>query len=493
MTTPGTELRHRRTKIIATLGPATDDPAVLQGLIDAGVDVVRLNFSHGDAAEHRARAERVRAMTEPRYHLAILGDLQGPKIRIARFRDGPVTLAPGDPFTLDPELDPDAGDAERVGLSYPDLARDVAAGDELLLDDGRIVLRVLEVAGGRIRAETLSGGVLSDAKGLNRAGGGLAAPSITAKDLADIKLAAEIGVDFLAVSYPRSGGDIYYARELLREAGGAGQVVAKIERAEAVANLDDILEAADAIMVARGDLGVEVGDPELPALQKSLIRRAWKHNRVAITATQMMESMITSSIPTRAEVFDVANAVLDGTDAVMLSAETAVGANPVEAVLAMSRICAGSEPNAAGDVLELDPGAGGARDCDEAIAMAAIQTANHLQVKAIAALTESGSTPRQMSRFRCGIPIYAVSRNLETRRRVNLFRGVYPITLSSISTDHAQLNRDLVEVLTASGAVADGDRVIITKGDLAGVQGGTNALKIVQAGSMPEAQGAAVE
>ena len=493
MTAPGTELRHRRTKIIATLGPATDDPAVLQGLIDAGVDVVRLNFSHGDAAEHRARAERVRAMTEPRYHLAILGDLQGPKIRIARFRDGPVTLAPGDPFTLDPELDPDAGDAERVGLNYPDLARDVAAGDELLLDDGRIVLRVLEVAGGRIRAETLTGGALSDAKGLNRAGGGLAAPSITPKDLADIKLAAEIGVDFLAVSYPRSGGDIYYARELLREAGGVGQVVAKIERTEAVANIDDILEASDAIMVARGDLGVEVGDPELPALQKSLIRRAWKHNRVAITATQMMESMITSSIPTRAEVFDVANAVLDGTDAVMLSAETAIGANPVEAVLAMSRICAGSEPNAAGDVLELDPGAGGARDCDEAIAMAAIQTANHLQVKAIAALTESGSTPRQMSRFRCGIPIYAVSRNLETRRRVNLFRGVYPVTLSSISTDHAQLNRDLVAALAASGVVADGDRVIITKGDLAGVQGGTNALKIVQAGAMPEAQGVAVE
>jgi len=493
VTTPGTELRHRRTKIIATLGPATDDPAVLQGLIDAGVDVVRLNFSHGDADQHRARAERVRAMTEPDYHLAILGDLQGPKIRIARFRDGPVTLAPGDPFTLDPELDPDAGDAERVGLSYAELAADVAAGDELLLDDGRIVLRVREVAGGRIRTETLSGGVLSDAKGLNRAGGGLAAPSITPKDLADIKLAAEIGVDFLAVSYPRSGGDIYYARELLREAGGVGQVVAKIERAEAVANLDDILEASDAIMVARGDLGVEVGDPELPALQKSLIRRAWKHNRVAITATQMMESMITSSIPTRAEVFDVANAVLDGTDAVMLSAETAVGANPVAAVLAMSRICAGSEPNAAGDVLELDPGRGSARDCDEAIAMAAIQTANHLQVKAIAALTESGSTPRQMSRFRCNIPIYAVSRNLETRRRVNLFRGVYPVTLSSISTDHAQLNRDLVEVLAASGVVADGDRVIITKGDLAGVQGGTNALKIVQAGAMPEAQGVAVE
>ena len=493
MTAPSTELRHRRTKIIATLGPATDGPDVLQGLIDAGVDVVRLNFSHGDADQHRARAERVRAMTEPGYHLAILGDLQGPKIRIARFRDGPVTLAPGDPFTLDPGLDPDAGDAEQVGLSYPELARDVAAGDELLLDDGRIVLRVREVARGRIRTETLSGGVLSDAKGVNRAGGGLAAPSITSKDLTDIKLAAEIGVDFLAVSYPRSGGDIYYARELLREAGGVGQVVAKIERAEAVDNIDDILEASDAIMVARGDLGVEVGDPQLPALQKSLIRRAWKHNRVAITATQMMESMITSSIPTRAEVFDVANAVLDGTDAVMLSAETAVGANPVEAVLAMSRICAGSEPNAAGDVLELDPGAGGARDCDEAIAMAAIQTANHLQVKAIAALTESGSTPRQMSRFRCNIPIYAVSRSLETRRRVNLFRGVYPITLSSISTDHAQLNRDLVAVLTDSGVVADGDRVIITKGDLAGVQGGTNALKIVQAGSMPEAHGATVE
>ena len=493
MTAPASELHHRRTKIIATLGPATDAPGVLRGLIDAGVDVVRLNFSHGTQDEHRARAEQIREMTEPDYHLAILGDLQGPKIRVTRFRDGPITLKPGDPFVLDPHLDPDAGTNESVGLTYPELSEDVRVGDKLLLDDGRLMLQVKAVESGRIVTETISGGILQDAKGVNRAGGGLSAASISAKDHKDVQLAAEIGVDYLAVSYPRSGGDIYYARELLREAGGNAHLIAKIERAEAVENIDEILEASDAIMVARGDLGVEIGDPELPAVQKSLIRRAWRHNRVVITATQMMESMITSTVPTRAEVFDVANAVLDGTDAVMLSAETAVGENPVEAVLAMSRICVGSEGNAAGDILELTNEEGGMLGPDEAIALSAIFTANHLEVKAIAALTESGSTPRQMSRFRSNIPIYAISRNLETRRRVSLFRGVYPVTLSSISTDHAQLNHDLVEALTKSGVVKEGDRVIITKGDLAGVQGGTNALKIVEAGAMPESQGVAVE
>ena len=493
MTAPSSELRHRRTKIIATLGPATDSPEVLRDLIDAGVDVVRLNFSHGTQDEHRERAERIREMTEPKYHLAILGDLQGPKIRITGFRDGSITLKPGDPFILDPDLKPDAGTEESVGLTYPELSEDVRVGDNLMLDDGRLVLQVKAVESGRIITETISGGVLQGAKGVNRAGGGLSAPSISAKDHQDIQLAAEIGVDYLAVSYPRSGGDIYYARELLREAGGNAHMIAKIERAEAVENIDEILDASDAIMVARGDLGVEIGDPELPAVQKSLIRRAWRHNRVVITATQMMESMITSTIPTRAEVFDVANAVLDGTDAVMLSAETAIGSNPVEAVLAMSRICVGSEGNAAGDILDLANEEEDLFDTDEAIALSAIFTANHLEVKAIAALTESGSTPRQMSRFRSSTPIYAVSRNLETRRRVNLYRGVYPVTLRSISTDHAELNRDLVDVLKKSGVVEDGDRVIITKGDLAGVQGGTNALKIVEAGAMPESHGAAVE
>ena len=494
MTAPQSTLRHRRTKIIATLGPATDEPEVLQSLIDAGVDVVRLNFSHGTADEHRQRAELIRDMTEPDYHLAILGDLQGPKIRITSFRDGPVMLQPGDEFTLDPDRDPEDGTAECVGLTYRNLAEDVKLGDDLLLDDGRLVLRVRNLDGERIICETITGGLLHNSKGLNRAGGGLSAPSISSKDHRDIKLAAEIGVDYLAVSYPRSGGDIYYARELLREAGVNAHMIAKIERTEAVRNLDEILEASDAIMVARGDLGVEVGDPELPAIQKRLIREAWKHNRVAITATQMMESMITSTVPTRAEVFDVANAVLDGTDAVMLSAETAIGDNPVEAVLAMSRICVGSEGNAAGDILNLNAGEDDeALQTDEAIALSAIFAANHLDVTAIAALTESGSTPRQMSRFRSRIPIYAVSRNLETRRRVNLYRGVYPVALSSISTDHAQLNRDLVDVLKRYRAVEDGDRVIITKGDLAGVQGGTNALKIVEAGAMAEAQGGTFE
>ena len=495
MTAPSSDsLRHRRTKIIATLGPSTDGPEVMQGLIDAGVDVVRLNFSHGTADEHRERAERIRGMTEPRYHLAILGDLQGPKIRIAQFRDGPITLQPGDQFVLDPDLAADAGTQESVGLTYANMAEDVAVGDQLLLDDGRMVLEVKALESGRIVTETVTGGILSDAKGLNRAGGGLSAPAISAKDQRDIRLAAEIGVDYLAVSYPRSGGDIYYARELLREAGGTAHMIAKIERAEAVANIDEILEASDAIMVARGDLGVEIGDPELPAVQKQLIHKAWEHNRVAITATQMMESMITSTVPTRAEVFDVANAVLDGTDAVMLSAETAIGRHPVEAVLAMSRICVGSETDTAGAIPDLARDSGKHLNTDVAIALSAVFAANHLeQVKAVASLTESGSTARQMSRYRTSIPIYAVSRNLETRRRVNLYRGVYPATLRTISTDHAQVNRDLVEVLSKSGLVRDGDRVIITKGDLAGVQGGTNALKIVEVGAMAEAQGGTVE
>ena len=494
MTTPSSKLRHRRTKIIATLGPATDDPAVMRGLIDAGLDAVRLNFSHGTQDEHRARAELVREMTEPEYHLAVLGDLQGPKIRITRFQNGEgVTLKPGMPFVLDPDLDPQAGTVESVGLTYPELSEDVEPGDSLLLDDGRLVLDIKAVESGRIVTEVVTGGLLQNSKGVNRSGGGLSAPSIGAKDHKDIQLAAEIGVDYLAVSYPRSGGDIYYARELLREAGGNAHLIAKIERAEAVENIDEILEASDAIMVARGDLGVEIGDPQLPAVQKILIRKAWKHNRVVITATQMMESMITSTIPTRAEVFDVANAVLDGTDAVMLSAETAVGANPVEAVTAMSQICMGSEADAAGGTLDMANESGKLLATDEAIALSAIFAANHLEVKVLAALTESGSTPRQMSRFRSSIPIYAVSQNLETRRRVSLYRGVYPVTLRNISTEHARLNQDLVDALTKSGVVKDGDRVIITKGDLAGVKGGTNAIKIVEAGAMAEARGVAVE
>ncbi len=495
MTALSSDLRHRRTKIIATLGPATDSPEVMRGLIDAGVDVVRLNFSHGSADEHRERAERMREMTEPNYHLAILGDLQGPKIRICGFRDGPITLKSGDPFVLDPDLDPHAGTQERVGLTYANLAEDVKIGDHLFLDDGRMVLEVKTLESGCIVTETVTGGILSDSKGLNRAGGGLSAPAISAKDHEDIRLAAEIGVDYLAVSYPRSGGDIYYARELMREAGSTAHMIAKIERTEAVKNIDEILDASDAIMVARGDLGVEIGDPELPAVQKSLIRKAWKHNRVAITATQMMESMITSTIPTRAEVFDVANAVLDGTDAVMLSAETAIGANPVDAVLAMSRICVGSEANTT-EALPVLTSEGGVDllKTDQCIALSSIFAANHLdQVKVVASLTESGSTVRWMSRFRTSVPIYAVSRNLETRRRVNLYRGVYPATLRDISTNHAQLNRDLVEVLRKSGLVVDGDHAIITKGDLAGVQGGTNALKVVEVGAMAEDDNKTVE
>ncbi|ROR34160.1 pyruvate kinase [Inmirania thermothiophila] len=477
--------RPRRTKIVATLGPATDDPAVLDALIRAGIDVARVNFSHGDAASHRRRARLLRERAEAcGREVGLLMDLQGPKIRIERFRNGPVHLREGAAFAIDPDCPPDAGDETCVGITYKDLPRDVGPGDILLLDDGAIVLEVERVRGRRIETRVVVGGELSDAKGINRRGGGLSARALTDKDRADIRVAAELEADYLAVSFPRGGEDVAEAKALFREAGGSGGIVAKIERAEAVRAVDEILEVADAIMVARGDLGVEMGDAELPGIQKWLIGAARNRNRVVITATQMMQSMVTHPMPTRAEVFDVANAVLDATDAVMLSAETAVGRYPVKAVEAMHRICLGAERQRAAQVSghRMD---WTFRRIDEAIAMATMYTANHLPVRAIAALTESGDTPLWMSRIRSGIPIYALSRHRATRRRVTLYRGVYPVEFDVCSSDHARVNLDAVEVLRRLGAVEDGDLVILTKGDLMGVHGGTNAMKIVRVGDMP--------
>jgi pyruvate kinase len=328
----------RRTKIVATLGPACSDPKVLDKMLEAGVDVVRLNFSHGTAEEHQQRCELVRSLAKTRGRaVGVLVDLQGPKIRIGKFKDGKISLKPGDPFIFDATCK--LGDQTRVGLDYPELVRDVARGATLLLDDGRIEMWVEEVKGDEVFCKVVQGGVLSNNKGINRKGGGLSAAALTEKDIEDIKTAAAIKADYLAVSFPRSAADIQQAREILRAAGGKAWIVAKIERAEAIEALDDILNASDAIMVARGDLGVEVGDAAVPALQKRMTRMAREKNKVVITATQMMESMIESPIPTRAEVSDVANAVLDGTDAVMLLAETAAGKYPVEAISAMHRVC----------------------------------------------------------------------------------------------------------------------------------------------------------
>lgn len=472
------EAVRRRTKIVATLGPATDSPEVIEQLLLAGVNVVRLNFSHGNIDDHQRRVDTVRsAARRLGRHIGVLGDLQGPKIRIRRFAEGPIHLDTGDEFALDANLGKKAGNRHEVGITYAPLADDVEKDDILLLNDGQISLRVREVTGRRVECVVVQGGTLSDSKGINRQGGGLSATALTDKDKEDITHAAAMGVDYLALSFPRDGNDVREARRLLREAGGQGFIVAKIERAEAVTNMDDILRASDVVMVARGDLGVEIGDAELPGVQKRLIQRARHFSRVTITATQMMESMISSPIPTRAEVLDVANAVIDGSDAVMLSAETAAGKYPVKAVEAMDRVCRGAErqQNIEKTSQRVD------RDfelTDEAIAMATMFTANHMNVKAIVALTESGNTALWLSRVRSGKPIFAFTPNPATCSRVTLYRGVYPIDFVLIQ-DEAALVERVVSELLSHGVVDKGDRLILTRGDLTGVSGETNTLKIL--------------
>lgn len=474
----------RRTKIVATLGPATESDDALDSLIKAGVDVVRLNFSHGSAEAHVDRAKNVRAISKANHrHLAILADLQGPKIRIDRFANGAIQLKNGDKFCLNADCGVNDGDQNQVGITYKILPTEVKATDILVLDDGRVVLEVESTDAVRVNCKVLVGGELSDSKGINLKGGGLSADALTEKDKADIKTAAKLDADYIAVSFPRTADDINQARKLLREAGGKGGVVAKIERAEALDNLKEIIDASDAVMVARGDLGVEIGDAKLPAIQKKIIKMARSRNCVVITATQMMESMRDNPIPTRAEVFDVANAVLDGTDAVMLSAETATGDFPSETVRAMSDICfnAEQENRASKSKHRLDSKFG---RVDEAIAMASMYTANHLGVRAIASLTETGSTALWMSRISSGIPIYALSRHESTNRKVNLYRGVFPVYFPNIHTNHAEANQEAVDLMKKQKAVENGDLVIITKGDLMGTDGGTNAMKIVEVGNM---------
>ena len=477
---------HRRTKIVATLGPATESDEALDSLVKAGVDVVRLNFSHGNPQDHIARAENVRRIGNQNHRfLAILADLQGPKIRIERFKDGTIHLNDGDSFCLNAECGTNDGDQTQVGITYKSLPDDVEKGNILVLDDGRIVLNVISVEGPKINCIVEVGGDLSNSKGINLKGGGLSAEALTDKDKADIVTAAKFNADYLAVSFPRTAEDIINARQLLRDAGGHGGIVAKIERAEAVENIEEIIEVSDAIMIARGDLGVEMGDANLPALQKRIINLSRSMNCVVITATQMMESMRDNPIPTRAEVFDVANAVLDGTDAVMLSAETATGAYPSLTVRAMSEICLSSEKEkrASKSSHRLNSTF---TAVDEAIAMATMYTANHLNVRAIASLTESGSTALWMSRISSGIPIFALSRHEATNRKVNLYRGVFPIHFPTVHTNHAEANREAVELLQKRQVVKDGDHVIITKGDLMGTGGGTNAMKIVTVGNLPK-------
>jgi len=472
----------RRTKIVATLGPSSSDPIVLGRLIDAGVDVVRLNFSHGKAQDHINSAALVRELAEARGRtVGIMVDLQGPKIRVGKFENNSVTLKAGAKFILDANCT--LGNEERVGIDYRELPRDVEQGAILMLNDGIIQMVVDKVLGNEIICSVTVGGVLSNNKGINRQGGGLTAPVLTDKDKEDIKTAALLDADYLAVSFPKSGEDMHTARRLLHDAGGHAWLCAKIERTEAISALEDILAASDSIMVARGDLGVEMGDAAIPALQKQMIRLARKMNKTIITATHMMESMINNPIPTRAEVSDVANAVLDGTDAVMLSAESAAGTYPVEAVEALDRVCRQAERmiEIYVDSQKVAPHQSGMHR-DEAIAQATMYTANHLDVKAIASMTQTGLTPLWMSRFNSDVPIYALSDDLRTCRKVTLFRGVQPIHFVYATNNREEILLQAERLIRQCHAVKEGDLVIMTIGEPIGKPGGTNTMKIIKVG-----------
>ncbi|MFN9280079.1 MAG: pyruvate kinase [Betaproteobacteria bacterium] len=474
----------RATTIVATLGPASSDPQVLENLLRAGVDVVRLNFSHGKAQDHIDRATLVRE-TAARVGkpVALMADLQGPKIRVGKFVDGKVMLVAGQPFVLDAQRT-EPGDLSAVGLDYKELPRDVKPGDKLLLNDGLIVLVVEAVRGEQVHTVVKIGGELSNNKGINKAGGGLTAPALTAKDMEDIKTAMTFQCEYLAVSFPKSATDMEMARQLANVAGEAYRhkpaMIAKIERSEAIPQLENILKASDGIMVARGDLAVEVGNAAVPALQKRMIRMAREMDKVVITATQMMESMILAPVPTRAEVSDVANAVLDGTDAVMLSAETAAGKYPVETVEQMHLIAL--EAERAEDVqLDSDFVNKQFGRIDQSIAMGALFTAHHLGCKAIIALTESGSTALWMSRHNIKVPIYALTTKAQSERKMALYRNVRPILMPSFS-DRDQALQAAEKLLCERGVLMPGDTYAITCGEPMGYPGGTNMLKVCRVG-----------
>lgn len=470
----------RRTKIVATLGPATDSISTLERVISAGANVLRFNFSHGTAEEHINRAEIVRNIArENNKHVAILGDLQGPKIRISTFKNGKEFLNVGEKFILDINLPKGIGDKNKVGVDYKDLIDDINVDDILLIDDGRIRLNVLEKNSHEIITNVIVGGTISNNKGINKLGGGLSADALTEKDKNDILTAAKMNVDYLAVSFPRSADDLNLARKLINDAGCNAKIVAKVERAEVVATdeaIDDIIMASDVIMVARGDLGVEIGDYELAGVQKKLIKRARQLNKVVITATQMMESMINNSMPTRAEVLDVANAVLDGTDAVMLSAETAAGNYPIATVSTMNEVCQGAEKipsinvshhrlNRKFDTIE------------EATALSAMYTANHLDgVKGVIALTETGLTPLLMSRISSGLPIYALSNNEKTLSQASLYRGVIPLMFNE---DYSDFEGKAVRLLISKGYLSTGDKAVITHSGRGFDCGSSNLCRII--------------
>jgi pyruvate kinase len=477
----------RRTKILATLGPGSSDDHSIRELIKAGVNVFRLNFSHGSAEEHCQRALTIRSIgSELKSPVGILCDMQGPKIRIGSFIDDQkINLEDGSTFTLDSQLDIEGGHQDAVYIAQ-ELLEDIQKDSILLLDDGRLTLQVSVKTDHAVQCVVTQGGVLSSKKGVNKFGGGLSAKALTEKDKADIKTAAALNTDYLAISFVQVKEDVEETRELLKQAGSTAHIIAKIERAEAITDefLPGIIAASDGIMVARGDLGVEIGDANLVAVQKQLIEAASNANKVVITATQMMESMITAPTPTRAEVFDVANAVLDGTDAVMLSAETAVGQYPVETVKAMARVIEGAEkhPLAQRSKHRIDETF---ERIDESLALSAMYVANHLKgVKAVICMTETGFTPLLMSRITSSLPIYAMAEKLGTCEITALYKGVVPVPFDTSQLDPSEINHCAVEKLREHAEVVDGDLVLITKGDFVNVHGGTNTLKIVRVGDV---------
>jgi pyruvate kinase len=481
MTNQTNLMRMRRTKIVTTLGPATDRPGELEKLLLAGANVVRLNFSHGTHEEHKQRIEDVRRIAKKHnLIIGVLGDLQGPKIRISSFKNGQITLQAGDTFVLDAEADPKSGTQEFVGIDYKELPQDVRSGDILLLNDGAVEFTVTKVEGSKIYCAVDVGGVLSNHKGINRKGGGLSATALTEKDKRDLAFVISMNVDYIAVSFPRDKRDMLESKALIAQHGGSAGVIAKIERVEAVHNIDEIIEVSDGIMVARGDLAVEIGDAEVPLVQKEIIEKSRRANKPVITATQMMESMIHEMVPTRAEVSDVANAVFDQTDAVMLSAESASGDHPHVVVRAMARACLGAERPSQYTrcvakichILQTD-------SIDHVIAMSAAYAGNHLNAQGILCLTESGSTPLWMSRMQTTIPIYGLSRNKASLGRMALYRGVYPILFDVTEYSFKSINKAVVEELLSTETLRLTDRVILTKGEKMGVGGGTNTLKII--------------
>ncbi|QSX78620.1 pyruvate kinase [Agrilutibacter solisilvae] len=481
--------QSRRTKILATLGPATDAPGVMEAILRAGVDVVRLNFSHGDPAAQVARAQALReAAHKVGREVGILVDLPGPKIRIEKFAQGKVQLVAGERFDLLASETAPPGTEQEVGVSYLGLPGDVIPGDVLLLDDGMMQLRVEQVDGPRIVTTVLNDGALSDRKGLNKQGGGLSLGALTQRDRELIQVAADLGADFIAVSFCRNAADMDEARRIARAAGSDAALVSKIERAEAIENLREIVQASDVVMVARGDLGVEIGDAELPGLQKKIIREALEGGRVVITATQMLQSMVESPIPTRAEVLDVANSVIDGTDAVMLSQESAAGKYPLKAVEAMARICLGAERQFEADT-DFEKAPRNLERADQAIAMATMFLSEHIGVRAILAATESGGTARFLSRFRSSVPIFGLSRHDGARRRMAMMRDVFPVDFDSRGMASREAARQSIKQLFDAGRLEHGDRVIFTSGDHMEHHGATNTLRLLQVGEGGRAEG----